>query len=109
MPAIRKYASHAQRQAAYRRRTADALRCTLAARGLPTVSPIPTIPSYRRWDAMTRQALALLNDTLAEMQDYAGDRSDEWQETERAQELAERIDALQAIADTLQELVVAEV
>ena len=108
MPAIRKYPSHAQRQAAYRQRSADALRHTLAARGLPGVSPIPTIPSYRRWDAMNRQALALLNDALAEMQDYADDRSDEWQETDRAEELAEHIDALQAIADTLREFVYAE-
>lgn len=104
MPTPRRYASHAQRQAAYRRRSAEARKQELAAKGMPPRPSVPAIPGTRRWAAMTGQALLLLQSVQAEMQDYYEQRSDRWQESERGERMGERLQALQEAITTVEEL-----
>src|SRR5262245_53322372 len=95
MPTPRRYASHAQRQAAYRRRAAQARDQELAAKGMPSLPRVPNLPGTRRWAAMTEQALALLQTIQEEMEEYYEQRSQQWQESERAEAMGERLHALQ--------------
>ena len=93
MPTPRKYESPAQRQAAYRARRAA------AEKGLP---PIPTIPGYRRWQAMMGAALALLADIHREMDDYHQERSESWRDSDRGEAFLERMDSTREIIDLLE-------
>src|SRR5438128_10489885 len=95
MPTPRRYASHAQRQAAYRRRVADARKQELQARGMPALPAISTMPAARRWEAVTRQALVLLQTVQGEMQEYYDERSEIWKEGERGESMVEQLQALQ--------------
>ena len=97
MPTPRKYASGAQRQAAYRQRLARAKQTHQA-------PAWPTKPGYRRWEAMTKQVKEVLDTALTEMQDYFDERSDAWQESERAQALSDRMDVLTEAIDALERL-----
>jgi hypothetical protein len=95
MPTPKRYAGHAQRQAAYRRRVADARRQELQRKGMPPLPAIPTMPGARRWEALNQQALSLLQIVHEEMQDYYDERSDAWKESERGESMAERLEVLQ--------------
>jgi len=95
MPTPRRYGTHAQRQAAYRQRVAEARRQELQAKGMPPLPAISALPGVRRWEAMNRQALLLLQSIQEEMQDYYDERSDTWKESERGESMAERLQALQ--------------
>lgn len=104
MPQPRKHASPAARQAAYRARCQQAHQEQLQARGLPTLPAIPTLPGTARWQAALAQAHHLLEAICTEMQTYADERSDAWQQSERAQEFTERLDALEAIHEAIEAL-----
>lgn len=95
MPTPRRYGSHAERQAAYRRRVAAARQHELEAKGMPPKSSVPTMPGTRRWAAMTAQALVLLQTIQEEMQEYYEQRSEQWQESERGEAMGERLQTLQ--------------
>ena len=101
MPQPRKYADRAQRQAAYRERCATALRSQCQAKGLPALPPIPTMPGTARWRAAAKMAHDLLNTICDEMRTYADDRSEQWQESERAAELKEHLGGIEETRDTL--------
>lgn len=101
MPQPRKYESRAQQQAAYRRRSAMALRTHDQAKGLPAQPPIPTMPGTARWRAAARMAYSLLDTICDEMQAYADDRSEQWQESDRADEFTQRLTAVEEIRDAL--------
>ena len=101
MPQSRKYDSRAQQQAAYRARCAAASRSQMQAKGLPELPPIPAMPGTARWRAAARMAHDLLTAICDEMQTYAADRSEQWQESERADEFAERLAGIEDIRDTL--------
>ena len=101
MPTPRKYQSATERKAAYRARSRAALQTLLAQKGFPTASPIPTIPSYPRWEAMIRNARALLENVRDEMHSYSADRSEAWQESERAESFAQVLEALEDALDAL--------
>ncbi|MDQ2730938.1 MAG: hypothetical protein M3Y56_04710 [Armatimonadota bacterium] len=103
MPQPKKYQSDAQRQAAYRLRAEQARQEQLAARSLPPLPAIPSMPGEARWKAALSHAHALVEKTLTEMQDYYDDRSEPWQESERGWTLADRIQALQDCLDTLEQ------
>lgn len=105
MPTPRKYASAAERQAAYRSRTADAQARLSCANVLPGRAHIPAMPSTRRWDALVQQACTALQTVQQEMQDYYDERSEAWQETERADELQNRIDQLEEAIGAVQALI----
>ena len=103
MPQPRKYESRAQQQAAYRNRCASALRSQTQAKGLPALPAIPAMPGTARWRAAARMARELLTWVCDEMQAYADDRSEEWQESERAGELTDRLTGIEQIRDALDE------
>src|SRR5216683_8357206 len=94
MPQQRQHADAAAKQRAYRARQAQARRDELQARGLPPAPPIPTLRSRARWHALLDQARLSLARARDEMQAYYDDRSEAWQEGERAATLQERLDTL---------------
>lgn len=104
MPTPRRYADHAARQAAYRLRLGEARTKELAARRMPALPTIATLPGEARWRALTRQAALLLQTALEEMQDYYEQRSDTWQESERGEAFRERLEALQETQALVDEL-----
>jgi hypothetical protein len=101
LPQLRKYVNRAAQQAAYRKRQAHAQQILLASKGLPALPAIPTMPSNARWQAMIDQAHTLLCDAAEEMQSYHDDRSEQWQEGDKAEELLARIEQVQEKADQL--------
>jgi len=104
MPQLRKYANAAARQTAYRARVQEQRRAQLAARGLPPLPAIPSIPGNARWRAAIAQAGQLLAMVIQEMRDYHDDRSDQWQEGERAEEFTDRMTALEEVLSGLEDL-----
>jgi hypothetical protein len=104
MPQQRHYQDNAARQRAYRARQAQARREEQQAKGLPPAPPLPTLPSRARWQALLIQAQLALQTARDEMQAYYEDRSEAWQQGERAATLAEQIDQLEAILDELEAL-----
>ena len=99
MPTPRKYKTDAQRQAAYRKRTAAAV-ALAHSKGLPAAATIPSMPSNARWKAMAATAASLMQSVCDEMTVYADERSEAWQEGERAQTFAEQIAAVEAAIDS---------
>jgi hypothetical protein len=99
VPTPRKYTDDAARQKAYRERQAKARRAEQQAKGLPPAPPIPTIPSRQRWDALLDQARLALEIVRDEMQAYHDDRSDAWQQSERAESMQDCITTLDRILD----------
>jgi hypothetical protein len=97
MPTPKQYASAAQRQQAYRQRQQQARLVERQQKGLPAAPAIATLPGERRWQALLASAQAALACVHSEMQDYYDERSDAWQESQRAEDLLERIDAIEAI------------
>jgi hypothetical protein len=104
MPQPKLHVSAAARQAAYRKRTEKARRAVLASKGLPALPAIPTMPGCSRWNASIAVAYELISTTLGEMQNYLDDRSERWQESDRADEHRDRINSVEAAMDALAEL-----
>src|SRR5690349_956119 len=104
MPQPRKYATRAQQQAAYRQRRVLSEAQLLAQKGLPPLPAIPTVPGKARWSAMLAQARMLLGEAAQEMQTYHDDRSETWQQSDRAQELLSRMEQLEELVDQLEGL-----
>jgi hypothetical protein len=102
MPQPRKYANRADQQAAYRQRRTVSDQERLAQKGLPPLPAIPTMPGHARWNAMIAQAHLLLSAAVVEMQDYHDDRSQEWQDGSKADDLLAKLERLQETADQLQ-------
>ena len=99
MPQPRQHAAHAARQRAYRARQAQARRAEQVAKGLPAAPPLPTLPGHARWRALLAQARLYLETAQEEMQTYYDERSEAWQQSERAAALADQLDCLeQALA-----------
>lgn len=94
MPQPRHHPSHAARQAAYRARCRQARQKEMAARGLPRLPAVPTLPGTARWSAAVSQALTLLETVRTEMEDYHADRSETWQESERGEAFTDRVQTL---------------
>lgn len=104
MPTSKERQSNAQRQAAYRKR-AEQARCEqLSAQSLPPLPAIPTMPGQTRWTGALRQAYWLLTNTIAEMEQYQEERSDQWRESERGEAFASRLELLQDLSLNLEEL-----
>ena len=89
----------AEKQKAYRERQ------RLKAMGQLPAAPAPcNIPATRRWAALIAQARTALETARDEMQAYHDDRSEDWQESDRGQEFAETISALETLTTDLDEL-----
>ena len=104
MPQPRRHVSPAARQAAYRSRREQARQVELAAKGLPSLPVISSMPGWARWNASFKVAHELLADTLGEMQDYYEDRSESWQDGERGEEHQAKIASVEALLDALSDL-----
>lgn len=96
MPAPKKYENSAQRQAAYRTRCKER-------GGSPQAVP-STGAAYRRWEKMRKQAMSLLNQVVAEMEIYYDQRSETWQESEKAEEFNELMEAISETAEALADI-----
>ena len=105
MPRPRLYSTDAERQAAYRDRRRQA-RDQADEATLPRPSALPNIAARRRWTALLQRAHADIEKALQEMQSYYEERSEEWQESDRGQELQEQIDELQTLAGNLDDLLI---
>ena len=104
MPQPKKYDSHAKRQAAYRRRLQEARRRQLQEKGLPDAPAISTMPGTARWKQAIANANQLLTLVEQEMQGYYDDRSDAWLESDRADEFQERLNAVSAALQAVEEI-----
>lgn len=103
MPAPRLHANNAEKQRAYR------LRRKAAGPGPEPTQPAPlpaigapNIPPARRWNRLAENAAQALTTLRDEMQSYFDDRSDDWKESDRADELQEKIDHLAEMIETLE-------
>jgi len=101
MPQHRQHADNAAKQRAYRTRHAQARLSEQQAKGLPPAPPLPTLPSRARWQALLDQARLFLETARDEMQTYYDDRSETWQQSERAATLADHLDSLGQALDAL--------
>jgi hypothetical protein len=104
MPQPKVHESHAQRQAVYRRRCQEARRRQLLEKGLPDLPAISTIPGTARWRQAVASAGQLLSLVEQEMQAYYDDRSEAWLESERADQLQERIDAVSEARQSMEDI-----
>jgi hypothetical protein len=105
MPQPKKYASPAERQAAFRARREQGRQAEAAAKGLPALPSIPSIPGWPRWNAAFQAAHQLIAQSLREMQDYCEERSESWQESERGEQHQEKIASVEVIQDALSDLI----
>ncbi|MHB8426056.1 MAG: hypothetical protein ACYDB9_13080 [Gammaproteobacteria bacterium] len=104
MPQQRRHTDAAAKQRAYRARQVQARLAAQQATGLPPAPPLPTLPSRARWQALLAQGRLSLETARDEMQTYFNDRSEAWQEGERAAILADHLDQLEAVIDDLDAL-----
>jgi len=94
----------AARQQRFRCRQADARRAEQLAKGLPALPAIPTMPGNARWSAMIEQAHALLSEAVVEMQNYHDDRSEQWQDSAKAEDLLAKLERLEETMAQLQDV-----
>jgi hypothetical protein len=104
MPQTTKYLTNAARQAAYRKRQKEVRTQEQTQQGLPALPAIPSLPGAARWSAALLLASQLLASTVSEMADYHQARSERWQESERGQTFAERLDELTPLSEQLETL-----
>ena len=104
MPQPKKYATPAARQAAYHQRQQQARRRQLEAKGLCAVPALATVPGYPRWRQAITQSSTLLELVQLEMEDYADQRSEHWNETERADTFRQQIEDVAAAYEQVNEL-----
>lgn len=105
MPQPKQHASAAARQAAFRARCEQARLVAMAAKGLPSLPQVSTMPGWPRWNATFKMAHDLIDGAVNEMQDYYEDRSETWQESDRGDEHQERVAAAEAVLEALGELI----
>ncbi len=86
----RKYATNADRQAAYR------TRCSAST---PPKQAIPAVVGTRRWAVLLKQAQGLLEGVSVEMAQYWDERSEAWQYSERIESLEEVVAQLQEVIE----------
>lgn len=98
MPTPKKYASAAQRQAAYRERLAAQNQSGTKA------GATPAIPGYRRWKIMRGRCLSILEAVTTEMETYHDQRSENWRNSERGEEFIEMIESIAEIVAALRDL-----
>jgi hypothetical protein len=104
MPQKRKYQNDGARQAAYRCRLARAREQEMAEPRLPSLPAINSLPGTVRWNAVIRRCTDLLTLIRDESASYYDDRSEAWQEGDRGEVHAERVEALTQIVEGLEDL-----
>lgn len=104
MPQPAKYPNPAARQAAYRARREQAVRDQAQQRGLPALPPLPTMPGMARWNAALTLAHRLVEEVSEQMQTYFDQRSEAWQDSDRAQDFIARLEAVEQAREALDQL-----
>lgn len=69
---------------------------------MPDLPPISTMPGEKRWWTMLCEATALVQMVLDEREAYYGDRSEEWQESDKGETFQERTTTVQEALDALE-------
>ena len=92
------------RQQRFRQRQANTRRAEQQAKGLPALPAIPTMPGNARWSAMIERAHLLLSEAVDEMQSYHDDRTEQWQDSSKAEDLLAKLEHLQETMAQLQEI-----
>jgi len=103
MPQPKAYRSNAERQAAFRRRRSQNVAALQAARGLPLLPAIATIAGWQRWRQLLEQIEKALQEAHAQMQSYCDERSEDWQDSDKAEAFAERMTAIEELIDHVAE------
>jgi hypothetical protein len=98
---MRRYATGAERQSAYRSRQKDAHTPPLY---LPALAPLSTVPSTARWRSALDLATRLLQAVSEEMQAYSDERSEAWHDGERAETLHENLDQVNEMLGQIDDL-----
>jgi hypothetical protein len=98
---MRKYATNAERQAAYRSRQREA---SLPPLYLPALCPLSQVPSKGRWRVAIDLAARLLDTVAEEMQAYSDERSEYWHEGESAQRFHENLDRIIDLQEQIDDL-----
>jgi hypothetical protein len=104
MPTPRKYADNAERQAAYRARRCANSENDPSSKAQPCLPRVPSASGWRRWDAMIGQGRSLLETVVSEMEAYRDEKSEEWQESERGERFAERMEVIEEIVSLMQDV-----
>lgn len=94
MPQPRKYANAAERTRAYRERLA----------ATPLQERAAKKPTYPKWRKTLRDAHAILEATYEEIHYWMQERSERWQESDRAGEMEADRDSLQDILASIESL-----
>ena len=103
MPQPRAYSSDAERQAAFRRRRQQAQAALQAAKGLPPLPGIATMPGWPRWRQVLDQVRQALTEVHEQMQAYYDERSDDWLESDKADTFTQRTEAVEELIDHVAE------
>jgi len=98
MPTPRVHTDQAEKQRVYRQRTKQ--RQVEALYALPGV---PKTPGKARWTGLINAALKHVESVRDEMQTYWDERTERWQNSDRGDAIAARIDQLSTIAIDLSE------
>jgi hypothetical protein len=98
------HSNQAERQRAYRARQAEQRAKELNRKNLPALPKIAAMPGTARWNALIGVAVESLQAVRDEMQNYAGERSETWQESDKAEEFNDRLSAVEEILGLLEEL-----
>lgn len=101
---VRKDTTNAQRQAQWRRRQAKLQQDALAAKGLPPMPVIASLPGIARWSAQQLMVQSILEDMRDQMQSYYDDRTKRWQESDRGQAMLDRLLELDSIIQSVDSL-----
>ena len=104
MPQPAKYPNQAARQAAYRARRQQADKDQAKQRGLPPLPPLPTMPGTARWTAALTLAQRLVEEVSEQMQTYFDQRSEAWQDSDRAQDFIARLETVEEAREALDQL-----
>lgn len=113
MPRLRKYASDADRQAAYRqRRNQRQLATALSGNGTLLAAELADLPrtghsnraNYRRRHRLVLIAVDDLRAVGREMQEYFDRRSENWQEGERGEEFSDLRETQEQAQELLEDL-----
>jgi len=99
-----KYVNSAERQAAYRRRRAQSEALKAQQAGLVPLPAIPSLPGTARWRQAMAHAAFHAATVRDEMQAYHDDRTERWQESERAEEFLEHLALVEQIVEQLEEV-----
>jgi len=96
-------ATNKERQAAYRKRRRTIIDFILSMQGLPSLPAVSTIPGWPWWkEAMTR-IVAQLELIENEMTEYYDQRTERWQESDKAETFYNNRELLRTIIDFAQD------